>query len=199
MRRFLTTTTYLYPQLTKQLRFQRMSTTAPSTPSTVEELNDELAKANQETENERTKYRELDDKYKRSLADSENLRVRLTKQIQDQKLFAIQNFCKDLTDIEDILRLAIDSVPKEKLTESKHLKELYEGLTMTEAQLLKVFNRHGLQQVNPLNAKFNPNEHEAVMQKEEPGKESGTVIFVSKLGYKLHDRVIRPAIVGVAK
>jgi len=59
----------------------------------------------------------------------------------------------------------MDSVPKEELKASKSLKELYEGLTMTEAQLLKVFKRHGLTQLNPLNTKFNPNEHEAVMQK----------------------------------
>jgi len=163
-------------------------------------LRAELSKANTETASFRTKCTELEDKYMRSLADSENLRARLTKQIQDQKLYAIQGFCKDLTEIEDILSLAIASVPKEEVTGgNKHLKELYDGLKMTEARLLQVFKSHGLTQINPLNAKFNPNEHEAVMQKEEEGKESGTVTFVSKLGYKLHDRVIRPAIVGVAK
>lgn len=64
-----------------------------------------------------------------------------------------------------MLRLAIESVPKEELTRSKPLKELYQGLTMTEAQLLQVFKRHGLTQMNPLNKKFDPNEHEAVLQK----------------------------------
>jgi len=163
------------------------------------ELRAELTKVCTEAASLKSKTQEFEDKYKRALADSENLRNRLTKQIQDQKLYAIQGFCKDLTDIEDILRLAIDSVPKSETDKNKHLKELYEGLTMTEARLLQVFKRHGLTQLNPINDKFNPNEHEAVMQKEEEGKESGTVLFVSKLGYKLHDRVIRPAVVGVAK
>jgi len=165
-----------------------------------QELRAALAKANTETSSYMTKCREMEDKYKRSLADAENLRTRLTKQIQDQKLYAIQSFCKDLADIEDILHLAIESVPKDQVSDgNKHLKELYQGLTMTEARLLQVFKNNGLTQINPLNTKFNPNEHEAVMQKEEEGKESGTVIFVSKLGYKLHERVIRPAVVGVAK
>jgi len=143
------------------------------------------------------------DKYLRALAETENVRARLTKQIQDSKLFAIQGFCKDLTEIEEILRLAIDSVPEEQLTgnnnNNKHLKDLYEGLTMTSARLMQVFKTHGLTQINPIDGKFNPNEHEAIVVQDVAGKEAGTIIFVSKLGYKLHDRVIRPAVVGVAK
>jgi len=163
------------------------------------QLKQELSKVNTDLSNMRNKCEELEDKYKRALAESENMRTRLTKQINDQKLYAIQGFCKDLTDIEDILHLAIESVPKDQIKENKNLATLYEGLKMTEARMLKVFQNHGLVQLNPMNAKFNPNEHEAVLQKEEPGIEAGTVILVSKLGYKLHERVIRPAIVGVAK
>lgn len=82
---------------------------------------------------------ELNDKYKRALADSENLRVRLSKQIDDAKLYGIQGFCKDLLDVADILGKATESVPKDELTErNPHLKSLYEGLRMTEAQLHKV-------------------------------------------------------------
>ncbi|XP_076678401.1 grpE protein homolog, mitochondrial Roe1 [Andrena cerasifolii] len=143
---------------------------------------------------------EIEDKYKRSLADGENLRVRLMKQIEDAKLFGIQGFCRDLIDVADILGKATESVPKDELTErNPHLKTLYEGLKMTEAQLLKVFKKHGLVSVNPLNEKFDPNQHEALFQQEVEGKEPGTVVVVSKLGYKLHERVVRPALVGVAK
>ncbi|XP_076241196.1 grpE protein homolog, mitochondrial Roe1 [Calliopsis andreniformis] len=143
---------------------------------------------------------ELEDKYKRALAEGENLRVRLTKQIQDAKLFGIQGFCKDLLEVADILGKATESVPKDELTEKNpHLKTLYEGLRMTEAQLHKVFNKHGLISLNPLNEKFDPNQHEALFQQEVQGKEPGTIVVVSKLGYKLHERVVRPALVGVAK
>jgi len=144
--------------------------------------------------------RDFEDKYKRALAESENMRVRLTKQINDAKLYAVQGFCKDMTEISDILRMAIESVPKDQLSnDNPHLKNLYDGLTMTESRLFQVFKNHGLVQINPMNEKFNPNEHEAVVHQPMEGKESGTVIFVSKLGYKLHERVIRPAVVGVAK
>lgn len=99
------------------------------------------------------------------MADSENLRNRLTKQIEEAKIFGIQSFCKDLLDVADVLSKATESVPKEEINNSNpHLKSLYEGLVMTEAQLQNVFKRHGLEQVNPLNEKFNPNLHEALFQ-----------------------------------
>ncbi|XP_015174695.1 PREDICTED: grpE protein homolog, mitochondrial isoform X2 [Polistes dominula] len=107
----------------------------------------------------------FEDKYKRALADGENLRVRLTKQIEDAKLFGIQGFCKDLLDVADVLGKATESVPKNELTDKNpHLKTLYEGLIMTEAQLHKVFKKHGLVSLNPLNEKFDPNQHEALFQ-----------------------------------
>ncbi|XP_011861260.1 PREDICTED: grpE protein homolog 1, mitochondrial [Vollenhovia emeryi] len=142
----------------------------------------------------------LEDKYKRALAEGENIRVRLTKQINDAKLFGIQGFCKDLLDVADVLGKATESVPKDQITEQNpHLKSLYEGLVMTEAQLHKVFKKHGLISLNPVNDKFDPNEHEALFQQEVEGKEPGTIVVVSKVGYKLHERIVRPALVGVAK
>ncbi|XP_011153504.1 grpE protein homolog 1, mitochondrial [Harpegnathos saltator] len=142
----------------------------------------------------------LQDKYKRALAEGENIRVRLTKQIDDAKLFGIQGFCKDLLDVADVLGKATESVPKDEITEKNpHLKSLYEGLIMTEAQLHKVFKKHGLISLNPINEKFDPNQHEALFQQEVEGKEPGTIVVVSKIGYKLHERIVRPALVGVAK
>ncbi|XP_055626654.1 grpE protein homolog, mitochondrial [Toxorhynchites rutilus septentrionalis] len=146
------------------------------------------------------KAKELDDKYKRALADGENLRRRLTKQIEDAKLFGIQGFCKDLLEVADILGHATEAVPKEEISDKNpHLKNLFEGLTMTKAQLNQVFKRHGLEQVNPLNEKFNPNLHEALFQQEVQNVEPNTVVVVSKIGYKLHERCIRPALVGVSR
>lgn len=105
------------------------------------------------------------DKYKRALADGENLRQRLTKQIGEAKIYGIQSFCKDLLDVADVLSKATETVPKDEIKDSNpHLKTLYEGLVMTEAQLKSVFKRHGLEPVNPLDEKFNPNYHEALFQ-----------------------------------
>ncbi|KAG4070825.1 hypothetical protein HA402_011051 [Bradysia odoriphaga] len=143
---------------------------------------------------------ELLDKYKRSLADSENLRKRLTKQIDDAKVFGIQSFCKDLLEVADILGHATNAVPKDEVNDSNpHLKNLYEGLTMTQQSLLQVFKRHGLEVVNPINEKFNPNLHEALFQKQCENVDQDVVVEVTKVGYKLRERCIRPALVGVSK
>ncbi|XP_055383571.1 grpE protein homolog, mitochondrial [Condylostylus longicornis] len=164
----------------------------------------DLSKENETLTNEvkqlKEKGDELLDKYKRSLADNENLRTRLTKQIQDAKIFGIQGFCKDLIEVADILEAATISVPKEEISDKNpHLKSLYEGLTMTSKSLQSVFQRNGLEQVNPVNEKFDPNFHEALFQKEDADISPNTVIQVSKVGYKLHGRCIRPALVGVSK
>uniref|UniRef100_A0A0V0G5J4 GrpE protein homolog n=1 Tax=Triatoma dimidiata TaxID=72491 RepID=A0A0V0G5J4_TRIDM len=163
----------------------------------VEKQLEELNSIYQEASKQRD---ELNDKYKRALADSDNMRKRLMKQIEEAKIYGIQSFCKDLLEVADVLGKATECVPKEEIKDSNpHLKNLFEGLTMTEAELHKVFKRHGLVQLNPLNEKFDPNMHEALFQQEVEGKAAGTVVVVSKIGYKLHDRVVRPALVGVAK
>ncbi|KZS12524.1 GrpE protein, mitochondrial [Daphnia magna] len=162
-------------------------------------LSSEIESLSKDVETFKEKISDLDDKYKRSLADTENMRKRLTKQIEDAKLFGIQGFCKDLLTVSDILQKATECVPAEELKTNSPLKNLYEGLTMTEAELQKVFKRHGLVPVSPLGEKFNPNHHEALFEQPVEGKEPGTVIAVTKIGYKLHERIVRPAMVGVAK
>ncbi|XP_017132039.1 grpE protein homolog, mitochondrial [Drosophila elegans] len=164
----------------------------PASSPEVEKLTKDLAAAKEQNA-------ELLDKYKRSLADSENMRNRLNKQISDAKIFGIQSFCKDLLEVADTLGHATQAVPKDKLSGNADLKNLYEGLTMTRASLLQVFKRHGLEPLDPINQKFDPNQHEALFQKEDKTVEANTVVEVTKLGYKLHERCIRPALVGVSK
>ena len=125
----------------------------------------QIEELTKEANEQKEKNAELLDKYKRALADGENLRLRLTKQIDDAKQFGIQGFCKDLLEVADILGHATESVPKEEISEKNpHLKSLFEGLTMTKGTLEQIFKRHGLEQVNPINEKFNPNYHEALFQ-----------------------------------
>ncbi|KAB1282609.1 GrpE protein-like protein 1; mitochondrial [Camelus dromedarius] len=144
--------------------------------------------------------KETMEKYKRALADTENLRQRSQKLVEEAKLYGIQGFCKDLLEVADILEKATESVPKEEIRDDNpHLKHLYEGLLMTEVQIQKVFSKHGLLRLNPLGARFDPYEHEALFHTPVEGKEPGTVALVSKVGYKLHGRTLRPALVGVVK
>lgn len=133
------------------------------------------------------------------MADNENVRNRMRREVNDAKQYGIQNFVKDLLEVADVLGKATESVPEDALESNSHLKSLYQGLQMTEAQLLSVFKRYGIVQINPLGEKFNPNHHEALFEFQDPSKEPGTVGNVTKIGYKLHERVVRPAMVGVVK
>lgn len=137
----------------------------------------------------------------RALAETENVRRRMQKQVDEAKIFGIQNFCKDLLEVADILGQATGSVPKEELDKNKHLKALYEGLTMTNTQMMKVFERHELRPIIPTEGeKFDPFLHEAMFQVPADTKEKdGTIAVIQKTGFKLHDRTLRPALVGVFK
>ncbi|KAL8609837.1 GrpE protein 1, mitochondrial [Nucella lapillus] len=191
----------------------RMSSTATNgkTEATERETSSAAEQAKQDTSaaekalvEEKNKLQEdlkdLKDKYVRSLAEMENVRQRMKKQVDDAKLYGIQGFCKDLLEVADILQAATHSVPKDQLSSSPHLKDLFDGLTMTESQLQKVLGRHGLMPVSPAEGeKFNPNIHEALFQVPTTDKEGDTVAVVQKIGYKLHDRTLRPALVGVFK
>ncbi|KAA0204024.1 hypothetical protein HAZT_HAZT002478 [Hyalella azteca] len=143
------------------------------------------------------------DKYQRALAERENVRTRLEKQVSDAKLYGIQGFCKDLLEVSDVFRKALESVPEEELKSSTngHLKTLYDGLSMTETQMLTVFKRHGLVRV-PLEPgqPFDPSWQEAMFEVASDGShKAGSVAHVLRPGWKLHDRCIRSAQVGVIK
>lgn len=188
---------------------QRMCTAAQQPNNPVQESEEEKSKKQEEHSTEQLaaekakledQVKEVTDKYKRALADTENLRQRSKKMVEDAKLYGIQGFCKDLLEVADILEKATESVPKEEIKdENPHLKNLFEGLVMTEGQMQKVFKKHGIVKLNPVGAKFNPYEHEALFHSPVEGKEPGTVALVTKVGYKLHERTLRPALVGVVK
>lgn len=171
-------------------------------PATIEECHKQIEVLTNELNTVKQQAKDFEDKYRRALADGENVRRRMMKQVEDAKSFAIQSFCKDLLDVADTLAAAAESVPEREVAEgagSEALRSLHDGVRLTRAQLTQVFSRHGLVAVSPLREKFDPNLHEALFQQEVEGAESGSVVAVSKVGYKLHERCVRPALVGVAK
>ena len=91
----------------------------------------------------------------------------------------------------------LDTTTKRTIAENEQLKMLHEGVTMTSTMLLKTFEQHGLQRVDPLGEKFDPNLHNALFEVPDPAQEPGTIAHVQNYGYSLHDRVIRPADVGI--
>uniref|UniRef100_A0A914DMN7 GrpE protein homolog n=1 Tax=Acrobeloides nanus TaxID=290746 RepID=A0A914DMN7_9BILA len=139
-------------------------------------------------------------KYIRALAETENVRKRGIKQVEDAKLFSIQGFCKDLLEIADTLDLALENSKSTEDT-STAFKNLYEGVSMTKNVLLNTFKKHGLVPVLPEGQKFDPNLHEAIFEvpQEQTKYQPGHVAHVLKIGYSLHDRPVRAAQVGVVK
>ena len=119
--------------------------------------------------------------------------------MKDAKLFGIQGFSKDMLDVADVLEKAIETVPKDQLENNVNppLLQLYDGLKLTESQLQKVFHSNGLKRIDPLGEVFDPLYHEALF--EVPGEKPGTISIVSKVGYLLNGRTVRPALVGVVK
>ncbi|KAM5585431.1 grpE protein [Rosa sericea] len=157
------------------------------------------------------KHKEIEkmqDKVLRSYAEMENVMDRTRREAENTKKFSIQNFAKSLLDVADNLGRAA-SVTKTgfaKIDQSKDsagtlplLKTLLEGVEMTEKQLSEVFKKYGVEKYDPTNEPFDPHRHNAMFQLSDPSKPPGTVAQVLKPGYMLHDRVIRPADVGVTQ
>ncbi|KAL6544506.1 hypothetical protein OROMI_023368 [Orobanche minor] len=148
----------------------------------------------------------MKDKVLRSFAEMENVKERTRRESENSKKFAIQNFAKGLLDVADNLGRA-SSAAKEsfsKIDTSKdasgsvqQLKTLLEGVEMTEKQLAEVFRKFGLEKYDPVDEEFDPNRHNAVFQVPDASKPADRVAVVLKAGYILHDRIIRPAEVGV--
>lgn len=132
------------------------------------------------------------------MAETENVRQRLSKQVQEAKLFGIQGFARELLNVADVLENANSSISDEVLQSgNKPLNSLVQGLKLTEAELQKVFKANGLIKINGEGEKFDPALHEAMF--EVAGDHPGTVAVVSQKGYMLHGRTLRPAKVGVVK
>jgi molecular chaperone GrpE len=141
----------------------------------------------------------LKDQLLRALAETENLRRRSRRERDDALKYAAVPFIRDLVGATDNLRRAMDSVSSEALEADGHLKTLMAGLEMTETELATVFERHHIVKIDPLGARLDPHNHEAMFEVPDTETPSGTVVQVIQPGYRLHDRLLRPAQVGVAK
>ncbi|HUK08060.1 MAG TPA: nucleotide exchange factor GrpE [Stellaceae bacterium] len=141
---------------------------------------------------------DLKDKLLRALAETENVRRRADRETQSAGKYAIERFAKDLLDVADNLRRALASVPEHQV-DDELTRTLLAGVAATERVLLAAFERHGVRRLDPKGERFDHNFHQAVFEAENTGKPAGTVIEVLAPGYLLHDRLLRPAMVGVAK
>jgi molecular chaperone GrpE len=158
-------------------------TPAPETPAS-QELADEIAR--------------LKDQVLRALAETENTRRRLTKEVEDAGKYAIGSFAKEILVVSDNFARALEAVPKDK-AEDETLKNLVVGIEATERQLQTVLERFGIKKIDPTDQPFDPNFHRVMMEIEDLSKPAGTVVQVLQAGYVIHGRLLREALVAVSK
>ena len=131
-------------------------------------------------------------------ADTQNVRRRLEKDIQDARAYAATGFARDILSVSDNLARAIDSIPQD-LREDDKFKGLVAGIEATQRELDKVFGQHGVTRIAAMGMPLDPNEHQAMMEIPTGDAEPGTIVQEMQAGYKIKDRLLRPAMVGVAK
>lgn len=138
---------------------------------------------------------DLRDKLLRALADMENMRRRTEREVADARSYAVTNFARDMLTVADNVRRALESLPAAEGA----LTALIDGIELTERDLLKTLDRHGVKRLDPLGQKFDPNFHQAMFEVPNPDVPNGTVVQVVQSGYAIGERVLRPALVGIAK
>jgi molecular chaperone GrpE len=145
------------------------------------------------------KVAELKDQTLRALAETENVRRRLQRDRDDALKYAASGFAKDLLPVADNLRRALEAIPKDALETDEALQTLATGVEMTERLLLAALERHQIKRIEAQGQKFDSNLHQAMFEVPGSGQPAGTVVQVLEPGYTIHDRLLRPALVGVAK
>ncbi|WP_297769362.1 nucleotide exchange factor GrpE [uncultured Roseovarius sp.] len=138
----------------------------------------------------------LRDKFMRALADAENARKRSDKDRREAENYGGSKLARDMLPVHDNLKRALDTVTEEQRAGSV---ALFEGIELTLRELLNVFSKHGITVIDPqVGDRFDPQHHEAMFEAPLPGTKAGEIIQVSAQGFMLHDRILRPAQVGVS-
>jgi molecular chaperone GrpE len=143
---------------------------------------------------------ETKDRLLRTLADMDNMRKRTEREVADARTYGISNFARDILGVADNMHRAMAALDEElRAKADEPTKVLLEGVELTERELMNVLEKHGVKRIEPLGQKFDPNRHQAMYEIEDASVPAGSVIQVMQAGYLIGDRVLRPALVAVAK
>ena len=143
---------------------------------------------------------ECKDRLLRTLADMDNMRKRTEREVADARIYGISNFARDILGVADNMHRAMAALDDElRAKADEPTKVLLEGVELTERELMNVLEKHGVKRIDPLGQKFDPNRHQAMYEIEDASVPAGTVIQVMQAGYLIGDRMLRPALVAVAK
>lgn len=172
-----------------------------SVPETAGETSppDPLAEALARAEKAEAELARVKDGALRAMADAENVKKRAEREIGEREKYAVAGFAKALLAVADNLRRALDSVSAEAKAADPALAKLVEGVELTERDLLGAFEKHGVAKLDPVGKAPDPNFHQIVATVEFPGAVPGTVAQVFQAGYTIHGRLLREAMVTVAK
>ena len=138
----------------------------------------------------------------RTLADNENNRRRYEKEKDDLSTYVISNFAKEMLSVLDNLQRAMEVSEKIDIEDKNidsNTKNFIEGIQLTEKQLNSIFEKFKITKIESLNVKFDPNIHQAMFEIENDDVDEGTILQVVQEGFKIEDRLLRPALVGVSK
>ncbi|MFT6580183.1 MAG: nucleotide exchange factor GrpE [Alphaproteobacteria bacterium] len=135
----------------------------------------------------------------RQLAETENVRRRAKREREETIRYGASALARDLLNVADNLQRALQSVPAEAREADETIKNLVIGVELTEKEFLSALQKQGVEKVEPLGEKFSYDRHQAMFEVPGTGKPAGTVVEVMQPGYVMHDRLLRPAMVGVAK
>jgi molecular chaperone GrpE len=142
---------------------------------------------------------DLTDRLLRSHAEMDNMRKRAEREREETAKYAITKFAREVVTVADNFERAIQAVPAGAAEENSALKSLVEGVSMTEREFINVLDRNGVKRINPRGEMFNPHQHQAMMEMQNTEVAPGTILEVFQCGYVIEDRVVRPAMVVVAK
>jgi molecular chaperone GrpE len=160
----------------------------------------EAAPAPDPVETLKTENADLKDRVLRLAAEMENLRKRMDREIADTRAYAITKFARDMLTATDSLSRAMLVLPPEaRDTADGPMKSLIEGIELTEREMQRLLAVHGVKPIEAEGQKFDPHKHQAMFEVPDPTRPEGTVVQVVQTGYAIGDRVLRPAMVGVAK
>jgi molecular chaperone GrpE len=146
------------------------------------------------------KNAELNDRLLRLAAEMENLRKRSEREIADTRAYAIAGFARDMLTATDSLSRALMTLPAEaRETADASMQSLIDGIEMTEREMQRLLAKHGVKPIEAEGQKFDPHRHQAMFEVPDPSRPEGTVVQVVQTGFSIGERVLRPAMVGVAK
>jgi molecular chaperone GrpE len=148
----------------------------------------------------RTENAELKDRLLRLAAELENYRKRAEREIGDTRSYAIAGFARDMLTATDNLNRALTVLtPQARETADETTKSLINGIELTEREMQRLLQKHGVTPIEAEGQKFDPHRHQAMFEVPDPGRPEGTIVQVMQQGFAIGDRVLRPAMVGVAK